>query len=261
MQCAADGESWAVGEAPAEEYQRGCDHGRRPGFGTWIVENSACLGWEKHMNISKPVQTPMKAENSRRKTGGRKLVALACSTGGPKALQSVIPYLKADLDAPMVLVQHMPEGFTKAMSDRLNELSKVRVKEAENNEILEKGTVYVAPGGRHLKVARAKEGHKIVLGDEPEVGGLRPCADIMYESLKSCAFDEVTCVILTGMGADGTKGIQSLMKKVAVYVISQDAASCVVYGMPKAAYEAGLVDEVVPLNEVAQSIMKNVGVK
>lgn len=83
----------------------------------------------------------------------------------------------------------------------------------------------------------------------------------MYESLKSCAFDEITCVVLTGMGADGTKGIASLKQKVPIHVISQDAASCVVYGMPKAIYEAGLVNEVVPLNEVAQSIMKNVGVK
>lgn len=165
------------------------------------------------------------------------------------------------MDAPMVLVQHMPAGFTKSMADRLNELSKIQVKEAEDNETLRKGTVYVAPGGKHLKVAKTKEGHKIVLGNEPAVGGLRPCADIMYESLKSCAFDEITCVVLTGMGADGTKGIASLKQKVPIHVISQDAASCVVYGMPKAIYEAGLVNEVVPLNEVAQSIMKNVGVK
>ena len=93
------------------------------------------------------------------------------------------------------------------------------------------------------------------------MGGLRPCADIMYESLKNCSFDEVTCVVLTGMGADGTKGITSLKKTNPIYVISQDEASCVVYGMPKAVYEAGLVNEVVPLEQVAQSIMKNVGVK
>ncbi len=206
-------------------------------------------------------ERPAAVSGFRKGSPYKKLVALACSTGGPKALQSVIPFLEQSLDAPMVLVQHMPVGFTKSMADRLNELSKIRVKEAEDNEILQKGTVYVAPGGKHLKVQRAGDGHKIVLGNEPAVGGLRPCADIMYESLRDCSFDEITCVVLTGMGADGTKGILSLRKKVPVYVISQDAASCVVYGMPKAIAEAGVVDQVVPLDAVAQSIMKNVGVR
>ncbi len=214
----------------------------------------------KRVSVTRPVRMPIPTI-IRKGSNKNKLVALACSTGGPKALQSVIPYLEANLDAPMVLVQHMPMGFTKSMADRLNELSKIRVKEAEDNEVLMKGTVYVAPGGKHLKVARTKDGHKIVLGNEPAVGGLKPCADIMYESLKSCAFDEITCVVLTGMGADGTKGIGSLKQKVPIHVISQDAASCVVYGMPKAVYEAGYVNEVVPLDAVAQSIMKNVGVK
>lgn len=218
-------------------------------------------GQEKRVSAVRPIRMQSASAAARKGARGNKLVALACSTGGPKALQSVIPYLEAELDAPMVLVQHMPSGFTKSMADRLNELSRIHVKEAEDNEVLMKGTVYVAPGGKHLKVARTKGGHKIVLGNEPAVGGLRPCADIMYESLKSCAFDEITCVVLTGMGADGTKGITSLKQKVPIYVISQDAASCVVYGMPKAIYEAGLVNEVVPLDAVAQSIMKNVGVK
>jgi two-component system chemotaxis response regulator CheB len=192
----------------------------------------------------------------------KKLVALACSTGGPKALQSVIPYLEANLNAPIVLVQHMPQGFTKSMADRLNELSKIRVKEAQDNEILEKGTVYVAPGGKHLKVQRMMDGqHKVQLTDEPAIGGLKPCANLMYESLRECSYDEIVCVVLTGMGSDGTKGILSLKDKVPVYVISQDAASCVVYGMPKAIADAGVADEVVPLDKVAQSIMKNVGVK
>lgn len=195
-------------------------------------------------------------------TTGKKLVALACSTGGPKALQSVVPLLASNLDAPVVLVQHMPPGFTKSMADRLDELSKIRVKEAQENEILEKGTVYVAPGGKHLKVQRMADGqHKVLLTDEPAIGGLKPCANLMYESLRESSYDEIVCVVLTGMGSDGTKGILSLKEKVPVYVISQDAASCVVYGMPKAIVDAGIADEVVPLDKVAQSIMKNVGVK
>ena len=194
--------------------------------------------------------------------GGKKLVALACSTGGPKALHSVIPYLDGRMNAPMVLVQHMPKGFTKSLADRLNEISKVHVKEAEEGEVLKNGTVYIAPGGWHLEVACGADGvHKVHLSDAPAIGGLRPCANIMYESLKKSRFDEIVCVVLTGMGADGTAGIQKLDKSKPIHVIAQNAETCVVYGMPRAIAEAGMVDEVVSLREVADTIIKNVGVK
>lgn len=192
----------------------------------------------------------------------RKLVALACSTGGPKALQSVIPYLPKNLDAPVVLVQHMPAGFTKSMADRLNELSEVSVKEAQEGDVLEKGHVYVAPGGKHMEVVKMRDGtHKIKLNDMPPIGGLRPCANIMYDSLSKTDYDEIICTVLTGMGADGTNGILSLNRTKPIHVIAQDAQTCVVYGMPRAIAEAGMVDEVVPLEQVAKTITKNVGVK
>ena len=190
-----------------------------------------------------------------------KLVALACSTGGPKALQSVIPYLSKNMDAPMILVQHMPVGFTKSMAERLNEISEISVKEAEEGDILKKGWVYIAPGGKHMEVVKTPDGgHKIHLNEEPAIGGLRPCANVTYESLRTSGFDKIVCVVLTGMGADGTKGILSLREKKPVHVIAQDAQTCVVYGMPKAIADAGIVDEVVPLTEVAPTIIKNVGV-
>jgi two-component system chemotaxis response regulator CheB len=193
---------------------------------------------------------------------GNKIIALACSTGGPKALQSVIPYLPKALNAPMVLVQHMPAGFTKSMAERLNDVSEIQVKEAEDGDVLRKGHVYVAPGGRHMEVVKCADGtHKIRLNDMPAIGGLRPCANITYDSLGDCGYDQVVCVVLTGMGADGTNGIVSLSKKKPVYVIAQDAATCVVYGMPKAIAESGLVNEVVPLTEISKSIIKNVGVQ
>lgn len=212
--------------------------------------------------IEKPAPVKV-AKTPGRVTGGRnKLVALACSTGGPKALQSVIPYLPGDMDAPMVLVQHMPAGFTKSMADRLNEISKIKVKEAEEGDILKKGCVYIAPGGKHMEVQKKPDGsHVIRLNDQPAIGGLKPCANITYESLRTSGYDEIVCVVLTGMGADGTNGILSLKQKKRIYVISQDAKTCVVYGMPKAIAEAGVVDEVVPLTEVAQTIIKNVGVQ
>lgn len=194
--------------------------------------------------------------------GKNKLIALACSTGGPKALQSVIPKLPKNLDAPMVLVQHMPVGFTKSMAARLNETSAINVKEAEEGDKLEKGWVYVAPGGKHMEVVKCADGsHKIALNDMPAIGGLRPCANITYDSLSKTGFDEVVCVVLTGMGADGTNGILSLGHHKPIHVISQSADTCVVYGMPKAIEESGVVDEVVPLEKVAETITKNVGVK
>lgn len=194
-------------------------------------------------------------------TSAKKLVALACSTGGPKALQSVIPKLPAGLDAPVVLVQHMPVGFTKSLADRLNEMSQVNVKEAAEGDILKKGTVYIAQGGSQMRVV--KRGGDYVItenSEEPARGGLRPCADIMYESLVDSDFDDITCVVLTGMGGDGTLGIKQLNNKKNIYVIAQNESTCTVYGMPRVVAEAGLVDEVVPLDSVADAITKNVGV-
>ncbi|MBQ4522717.1 MAG: chemotaxis-specific protein-glutamate methyltransferase CheB [Lachnospiraceae bacterium] len=192
--------------------------------------------------------------------GKNKLVALACSTGGPKALQMVIPYLPSNLNAPMVVVQHMPAGFTKSLSVRLNELSKIAVKEAEDNEVLEKGQVYIAQGGKHLSVANENGIHRIKLLNTPPRDALRPCANVMYESLVQSHFDEIVCVVLTGMGSDGTVGIQTLSKSQKLHVISQDQESCVVYGMPRAIYETGLVNQVLPLNKIANAITEQVGV-
>ncbi len=195
------------------------------------------------------------------KKNKKKIVALACSTGGPKSLQQVIPVLPKSLDCGVVVVQHMPAGFIASLAQRLDEMSQVKVKEAAQGDIIKKGVVYIAPGGFHLKIVKAGTEYKIDLNKEPAIEGLRPCANIMYESLENSDFDEITCVVLTGMGADGTKGIKGLVdKKKKIYVIAQDEDSCVVYGMPKAIAKTGLVNEVVPLNRIANSITKNVGV-
>lgn len=185
-------------------------------------------------------------------------LALKSST---EELQSVIPFLPAELLAPVVLVQHMPAGFTKSMAERLNELSQVQVKEASNGEVLKNGVVYIAPGGTHIAIKKSGASHVISFNDMPPISGLKPCANIMFDSLTSSNYDEVVCVVLTGMGADGTNGILSLGKSKPIYVIAQDEKSSVVYGMPRAIYEAGVVDEVVTLSDVAKAITKNVGVK
>ncbi len=195
-----------------------------------------------------------------RRSGGNKIVAVACSTGGPKSLQNVLPFLPESLDAPVLLVQHMPAGFTATLAGRLNDLSRIRVKEAEDNEELVKGCVYIAPGGKHLTCVKSPGGHKIAISDASPRNALKPCADIMYESLLNCTFDEIICVVLTGMGSDGTAGISCLSeagKK--IYVIAQDEASSVVYGMPRSITEKGLVDKVAVLSAVAEEITRNVG--
>ena len=155
----------------------------------------------------------------------------------------------------------MPAGFTKSMAVRLDEMSQVTVKEAEDGDVLKNGVVYIAPGGVHIEVKKKGSSHVISFNDMPPIGGLKPCANIMYDSLCNCDYDEVVCVVLTGMGADGTNGILSLGKSKPVHVISQNEATCVVYGMPKAIYKSGVVDEVVALADVADTITKNVGVK
>lgn len=204
-----------------------------------------------------PVKAPEQLPN-----GAKKLVALACSTGGPKALHMVIPKLPANLDAGVLVVQHMPAGFTKSLADRLNELSQVTVKEAEDGDILTKGTVYIAKGGYQMRLVKCKDqNYRLAVTKEPARHGLLPCADIMFESLVDSDFDQITCVILTGMGADGTSGISQLNKKQNIYVIAQNEETSIVYGMPKVIKDAGLVDEVVSLDEVSDAIIKNVGVR
>ena len=196
------------------------------------------------------------------KSSGSKIVAVASSTGGPKALQSVIPRLPAELDAPVVLVQHMPKGFTASLAERLNELSSIKVKEAAEGDELQAGTVYIAMGGMHMNVVTHPTGKcTIHYSDEPSREGVKPCANYMYESLVNSKFDKIVCVVMTGMGADGTAGIKNLKPHKNIHVITQNQETCTVYGMPKSAETAGLSDQVVPLDEIAQEIILNVGVK
>jgi two-component system chemotaxis response regulator CheB len=189
----------------------------------------------------------------------KEIVAIASSTGGPKALHSVILKLPADLNAPVVVVQHMPKGFTASLAERLNNMGGIRVKEAEDGEELRNGVVYFARGGSHMNLRKSGTSVVVQYSDEPNREGVKPCANYMYESLADCPYDRVVCVVLTGMGADGTEGIQNLKARKSVFVISQDEDSCVVYGMPKSIAQAGLSDKVVTLEEIAQEIINQVG--
>lgn len=191
---------------------------------------------------------------------GRKVVAIASSTGGPKALQKLIPLLPSDLGAPVLIVQHMPAGFTEALAGRLDTLSGLSVREAQEGDVLLPGNVYLARGGRHMNVVKSGAVHVIHYTDEPHREGVRPCANYMYESLADCGYDEVICAVLTGMGADGTTGIKNLKEKKKVTVFAQNEETCTVYGMPRSILLSGLTDKGLTLEQIAQEIIRNVGV-
>jgi chemotaxis response regulator CheB len=212
---------------------------------------------------NQPILQPIKELKPIRRFGsGKKLIALACSTGGPKALQQVIPFLSQNINCSVLIVQHMPEGFTASLANRLNEISKITVKEAEDGEELKNGVAYIAKGGCQMRLVQKENGsQQLSVTVESARNGLKPCADIMYESLIKSDYTDITCVVLTGMGGDGTNGIKQLKEKKDIYVIAQDEATCTVYGMPKVIAEAGLVNEVVPLSKVADAIQKNLGVQ
>lgn len=188
---------------------------------------------------------------------GKKLVVIGTSTGGPQALQSVITRLPSNLPCGVVIVQHMPAGFTKSLAERLDSISEIAVKEAEHDEIIKAGQVYIAPGDYHLRIFPAGGGErKIVLSQEPRVGNLRPTVNYMFESAAQFGKDLVS-VIMTGMGSDGCEGMKKI-KATGGYSIAQDEESCVVYGMPKAVVDAGLADEIRPLNKIAEAIVEAV---
>lgn len=215
------------------------------------------------LESSKAVQSAV--AEVKKQTGrvtGKKVVAIASSTGGPRALQSVIPKLPAELNAPVLIVQHMPKGFTASLAERLDTLSALKVKEAAEGDVLEDGVVYLAMGGMHMNVKCSPAGtYTIHYSDEPAREGVKPCANYMYESLLDSRFDEVVCVVMTGMGSDGTVGIKNLETKKKLYVIAQDQETSTVYGMPKSVVKEGLSDKTVPLEKIAQEIILNVGVK
>lgn len=195
------------------------------------------------------------------KITGRKLVAIASSTGGPTALQRVVPRLPENLAVPVLIVQHMPKGFTQSLAERLDSMSQITVTEAKEGDVLEAGHVYIARGGMHMNVKCRGGEYVIYYSDEPTREGVKPCANYMYESLAGSDLDEIVCVVMTGMGADGTQGIKNLKAKKKVYVIAQEESTCAVYGMPKSIVSAALSDQVVPLEQIAQEIIMNVGVK
>lgn len=182
----------------------------------------------------------------------RRLVVIGCSTGGPGALHQIIPRLPADLPAGVLVVQHMPPGFTRSLAQRLDEISAIRVKEAEEGDAILAGQVLLAPGGRHMVLGGQD---RIRLTDEPPVHGVRPAVDPTLEAAIPLYGPRLLGVVLTGMGFDGARGVAAL-KKAGGLCIAEHPSTCVVYGMPRAVVEMGLADQVLPVHEIPAAIVR-----
>ncbi|MEB3207134.1 MAG: chemotaxis-specific protein-glutamate methyltransferase CheB [Vampirovibrionales bacterium] len=187
-------------------------------------------------------------------------LAIGSSTGGPNALITLIPSLPASLGIPVFVVQHMPPLFTASLAKSLNDKSALTVKEAEDGEIVKPNTVYVAPGGYHMQVTQSRRLITIIsLNQEPPENSCRPAVDPLFRSVATVYGKAALAVVLTGMGSDGTKGLKALKGQGGGYVITQDESSCVVYGMPRSAVEAGLSDEQLPLSIISSRIQSIMG--
>ncbi len=183
------------------------------------------------------------------------IVALGISTGGPKALQDILPHLPVDLAVPILIVQHMPSGFTAPFAKRLNNLCAISVCEAEHGKILQPGVVYIAPAGSHLTVDRARSRAVICLSDKPEHQVHVPSVDVMMQSVASAFRSLAMGVIMTGMGSDGAQGMKAIHREGGL-TLGQDEPSCAVYGMPRVCAEMGILDRVVPLSQIPKEILQ-----
>jgi two-component system, chemotaxis family, protein-glutamate methylesterase/glutaminase len=185
----------------------------------------------------------------------RRLVIIGSSTGGPQALTAVLPHLPADLDAGVVVVQHMPAGFTASLASRLNDTSALRIREAASGDVIMNGEALVAPGDYHLRVFNEDGVFRLKMDQGPRVHGVRPSVDVAFGSASEAAPGRVFGVVLTGMGRDGTAGAGAIRDS-GGWVLAQDEASCVIYGMPRSVIEAGFANAIFPLKEMSNAIVK-----
>jgi two-component system, chemotaxis family, protein-glutamate methylesterase/glutaminase len=187
------------------------------------------------------------------------IIAIGTSTGGPQALQDLLPQLPPDLPVGIIVVQHMPHGFTGPLAKRLNTISAIEVREAEPGDIVEPGKVYIAPAGRHITVAhhgaKSEMKAKICLSDHPLATLHRPSADVMMASVAKVFGPKCCGIILTGMGSDGLKGMTAIRDAGGI-TIGQDEASSAVYGMPRACAECGILQVVIPLSQITAQILQ-----
>lgn len=191
------------------------------------------------------------------RTGSPQAVVIGISTGGPKALAQMLPQLPANLRVPVLVVQHMPPVFTASLAQDLNTRCALAVAEAQDGDPVVPGRIWIAPGGRQMGLARQDSGVTIRITDDPPENSCRPAVDYLFRAAADAYGGNVLAVVMTGMGYDGTSGC-ALLKARGAEVFVQDAASCVVFGMPRGPIEKGLADAVVPLDRMAAEIVRHV---
>jgi two-component system, chemotaxis family, protein-glutamate methylesterase/glutaminase len=203
------------------------------------------------LHSTRPKPVPIRRDKS-------EIIVIGISTGGPNALNQMLPRLPGDLGVPVLIVQHMPPVFTKSLAASLDKKCQLTVKEAENGENILPNYVYIAPGGKQMKLVAGTDGQhrRIKITDDPPENSCKPSVDYLFRSVGDYYVGRTTAVIMTGMGSDGTKGL-GILKDKAAYIIGQDESSCVVYGMPKAPADLGYLDIVVPLGKIADEIVKS----
>ncbi|WP_350304375.1 protein-glutamate methylesterase/protein-glutamine glutaminase [Photorhabdus viridis] len=185
-----------------------------------------------------------------------KLIAVGASTGGTEAIKNLLQPLPVTSPA-LLITQHMPPGFTRSFAERLNKLSQITVKEAENGERILPGHAYIAPGDRHMELCRNGADYQVLITDTPAVNRHRPSVDVLFRSVAKFAGRNAVGVLLTGMGNDGAAGLLE-MKQAGAYTLAQDEASCVVFGMPRAAIQMGAVDEVMDILKMSKKMLAKI---
>jgi two-component system chemotaxis response regulator CheB len=206
-----------------------------------------------HAATDFPAPVPRPKGKPGEKKAPTKIVAIGISTGGPQSLQYLLAQLPADFPGSIVVVQHMPEGFTEMFARRLDECCSLNVKEAQSGDLILAGRVLICPGSRHMKLKRLPLGDIAILSDDPRVNGHRPSADVMFKSVAEEFGQRAVGVLMTGMGEDGAHGL-GLIKAAGGMTIAQGEQSCVVFGMPKAAIERGHAMRVVELEALASTL-------
>lgn len=220
------------------------ESGKRSGF----VELKNVEGIRTNLNVQ-PFE--------KKRMTGIDLVVIASSTGGPVALEKVLTGLPDDFVKPILVVQHMPEGFTGVMAESLDKKCKQHVMEGKNGDVVRAGQIIIAPGGSHMVLKKEHALRIIELQKTAYVNGVRPSADILFKSVaQQYEKSRILAIVLTGMGSDGMEGVAELKKKCCCYCITQSEESCVVYGMPRSVVEAGLGDEILNIGEIALRIQQ-----
>ncbi len=233
-------------------------------FGKELVEKVLVASTAK-LTVYKPAKhiiKPLPALTGISKKILRHVIAIGTSTGGPKALQQVLPVIPGSIEGAVLVVQHMPPGFTKSLADRLDTICQLRVKEAEDKEIIRPGYCYIAPGDYHMRMQQRDRGsgYEIMLDRQELVSGHRPSVDVLFESLCNVEVEKTIAVVMTGMGSDGSRGMVKLKAKKKCVTIAQNQETSIVFGMPGSAIKQGAVEKVTALESIGDEILKSLGV-